>query len=160
MDAEARSEAVVDADADQIGLEADVVRRDTAAGHAAVELAEVGVEIFDLGRPVAAEGVFDADAGGPADLRLADRGAGGVDRLDVAVGGAGGDVRQPAVPAGKAEAGARGAEPVVLGRASAARTGGVALHAGPVEVGFDAPDPGAGLEIIAEGAAHQPPLRI
>src|SRR4051812_4489465 len=131
MDAEARSEAVVDADADQIGLEADVVRRDTAAGHAAVELAEVGVEIFDLGRPVAAEGVFDADAGGPADLRLADRGAGGVDRLDVAVGGAGGDVRQPAVPAGKAEAGARGAEPGVFRRGGGAPARGGAPSCRP-----------------------------
>ncbi len=37
---------------------------------AAGRLAEIDIEIFDLGRPGAHEGVFDAAAGGPTDLRL------------------------------------------------------------------------------------------
>src|SRR5215212_6861304 len=54
-------EAVVQAGADDVLFEGHVVR-DRAASRAAVELAEVDVEIFDLGRPVAEEGVFETAA--------------------------------------------------------------------------------------------------
>src|SRR5436190_12350117 len=58
-------ESVVQAGAHNVLLEGHIVR-DRAAGAVAVELAEVGVEIFDLGGPVAEEGVFEAAADRPA----------------------------------------------------------------------------------------------
>ena len=78
---------------------------------------QVGVEIFDLRRPVVHEGVFEAAAQHPAELRLG--GAAEAQRvgLDVAERGAGGEVGQEAVE-GVADAAARGAEPGVLGFAA------------------------------------------
>ena len=59
--------AVVHTEAGEVGFELDV---DVAAatGRAARRCAEIDIEIFELGRPIAQEGIFDADAGGPAKL--------------------------------------------------------------------------------------------
>src|SRR3569623_626609 len=152
-------EAEVDTGADDVGLERHVVgrTRDARAGRAAIELAEVDVEIFELDAPVRPHRVFHAETRGPADLGL-----GGIAerrrRLDVADAGAAGQVRQEVVPAGIAEAAARGREPVQLGLAGAAGAVGRALHARIVDVAFQAPDPGAGLEIVADGQAAEDAL--
>src|SRR6185369_5276249 len=115
-----RSEAVVQTRTHEIGLEADVVGHADggAAGDAAVELAEIDIEIFDFGAPVRHESVFETEAGGPAELSLAgiaDRGR----RLDVAHRRAGGDVRQPVIPAGVANAAAARGKPAIFGLAGA-----------------------------------------
>ena len=73
--------------------------------------AEIDVEIFDLGRPVVDEGVFDTGAAGPAGLRLAEAADAGDAALDLAESGAGGEIGQEAVE-GIADPAARGAEPV------------------------------------------------
>src|SRR4029079_11885017 len=63
-------ELVVQAGANDVLLEADIVhdRRGDS-----VEAAEVDVEIFDLGGPVAQEGIFQAGAESPAELALGGR---------------------------------------------------------------------------------------
>src|SRR5439155_492656 len=109
------SELIVQAEAHDVRLEADIVR-DCAAADAAIELAEVDVEIFDLGGPVAQEGVFEAAAEGPAELRGAGRGGQpetGRGGLDVAERAAGREVRQEASK-GVADAAARRPEPSVV----------------------------------------------
>src|SRR5438128_3474549 len=58
-------ELVVQAGANDVFLEADIVHKRCRAG---VEAAEVDPEIFDLGRPVAQEGVFNTKAVDPAHL--------------------------------------------------------------------------------------------
>ena len=69
-------------------------------------------------------------------------------RLHVAKGRAAGDVRQPAVE-GIADAAAGGAEPVILrlapGAAGRRRAGLTSIA--PVDIGFKAPDPIAGLQL-------------
>ena len=64
----ASEEAVINAEADDAGLERDVGA--DHAGRAAGRLAEIDTEIFEFGRPWSGEGPFDAAAGGPADLGL------------------------------------------------------------------------------------------
>src|SRR6476619_7886757 len=92
-------ELVVQAGANDVFLEADIVHQSNRRG---IEAAEIDIEIFDLRAPVAQEGVFKTDADGPAELvaRRRSRKAWGrhVDRRhDPAVGAAAGDVWQPAV---------------------------------------------------------------
>src|ERR1043166_840812 len=113
------SEAEIDAAAHQVVVEAHIVGRRAAAVHVAVEAAEIDVEIFDLGAPVAGERVLDAASGGPADLRVGLTGESGRRRLDVAERGTAGHVRQE-IAERIADAAARGAEPVVLHAAARA----------------------------------------
>src|SRR4029079_5288407 len=111
-------ELVVQAGANDVFLEADIVHRSDRRG---IEAAEIDIEIFDLRAPVAQEGVFKTDADGPAELvaRRRSRKSGGryVDqRRDPPVGAAAGDVRQPAVE-GIADPAAERGKPVILGAA-------------------------------------------
>src|ERR1700731_4686482 len=89
-----RSKSEIDAATHQIVVEADVVGRRAAAVHIAVEAAEIDVEIFELGAPVAGERVLDAAAGGPADLRVGLTREAGRARVDVADRETAGHVRQ------------------------------------------------------------------
>jgi hypothetical protein len=149
-----RSEAVVDAEADDIGVELDVGVDDAGRGRTRC-LAEIGVEIFQLGRPVAHEGVFDADAERVAHLGLGE-GAERVGALDVAHRQTAGEIRQPVVPAGITEAHARCAQPGILGLAAQRAVGrGASLDAGIIDVAFQAPDPGAGLHVVAKRQAGE-----
>src|SRR4051794_15070113 len=105
-------ELIVQAGANDVLGEADVVHRRSDGG---VEAAEVDVEIFELRRPIAHEGVFDAGADGPAELVAGRRGqgrsaSGDGARLDVAVCAARGDIRQPTVE-GIADPAAEGGKP-------------------------------------------------
>ena len=135
----------------------------TIGAAAGVEAAEIDVEIFDLGAPVAQEGVFEAAADGPAELVAGCRGRdaanGVVVALTSAVGAAAGDVRQPAIE-GIADPAAEGGEPVVRGLAgdNARDAGDAALHVGPAEVAFEAVDDRAGLIVVAKRAADQEAL--
>src|SRR5438067_5326858 len=115
-------ELVVQAAANDVFLEADIVHQRRRAG---VEAAEVDPEIFDLGRPVAHEGVFNTKAVDPTHLAFGgggqgrgaqDRQSDGARRFDVAVSAAGGDVWQPAIEGVAGPAAERG-EPGVFGRA-------------------------------------------
>src|SRR5262249_34566071 len=92
-----RSEAVVQAEADDVFLEGDIAVRGAAGRRAAGRLAEIDVEIFDLGRPSTQEGVFEADAGRPAKLGFGLSRAARDRHLDVAERCATSDVRQPAI---------------------------------------------------------------
>src|SRR5712672_3682049 len=58
-------ELVVQAGANDVFLEADIIHN---RGHRGIEAAEIDVEIFDLRAPVAQEGVFKTGADGPAEL--------------------------------------------------------------------------------------------
>src|SRR5262249_37732359 len=77
------SELEVHAAAHEVGGEVDVRRR-AGAGGAAVEAAEVDVEIFRLGGPVPAERDFEAAARGPAGVGRARRAEARDVGLDVA----------------------------------------------------------------------------
>ena len=79
------------------------------------------MEIFELGAPVVVDAVFQAGAGGPADIGVGGR-AGRLHRLDVAVGDAAGDIGQPAIKR-VADPRACGADPTLLGLALAAAVG-------------------------------------
>ncbi len=145
-------ELVVQAGAHHVFLEADVVRQRRGEGGA--EAAEIDVEVFDLGGPVAEEGVFEAGAGGPADAGFAGAQRQRIDRrLDVAECGAAGDVRHEPIE-GVADAAARGGEPLVRGFAGQAEAAvGAALEVGPGDVALKAPDERTGLVVVAERAA-------
>src|SRR3982075_414214 len=92
-----RSEPEVHATADRIGTEFHVVVQEAVAAHAAIEAAEVVVEIFDLGGPVAGDRKLDACAGGPADLRVGRAAEARMRRRHVAEGGAAGEICHPAI---------------------------------------------------------------
>src|SRR6185312_13778415 len=145
-----RSEPVVHAGANLVGVEADAGRR---RAERAVRVAEVDVQILELAGPVAGQCGFDASAGCPACVGV----AGGRDEVlrgfDVAHGQAAGSVEHRAIP-GVADAAPGRAKPGVLGLA-AGRARGVeeaALDVGPVEIAFQAEHPRAAkrLPVVAD----------
>src|ERR1035437_8683373 len=147
-------EAVVDAGAHQIGGEAHVGGR--AAWHdAAASLAEIDIEIFDLGGPRSGDGRLKTAAAGPA-------GPGGGlaaervrRRLDVAEGRAAGDVGHEAAE-GIAEPATRGRQPRIAGFARCTETGaaaGAAADIAPGAVTLQAEHGLAHLVIITDGSA-------
>src|SRR3954465_11816275 len=150
-------ELVVQAGANDVARKADVVHQ---RSRRSIEAAEIDIEIFDLRTPVAQEGVFDADTGGPTELVVGRRSREAEGRhaqscFDVAVSSAAGDVRQPAVE-GVAEPAAQGGEPIELGSAEDPwRASDLVFDVGPIEVAFDAPDDRAGLIVVAKRAAGQ-----
>src|SRR5690348_8079290 len=156
----ARSEVVVDAAAHEVAAEVDVGRR-AAGGGAAVRLAEIGIEVLDLGAPRADDGSFDAAAERPAYAGFgfaAERGRG----LHVAEGGAAGDVRHHATES-VADAAARGRQPVVAGFADAADADGVgraAFDVAPIEVALEAQHHGAHLPVVAERTADHAAIDV
>src|SRR4029077_3402662 len=60
------AEAVIDAGAENVVVHRDIVGGGDAAIGAAIEAAEIDVQIFRLRRPVAGQRKFDAAADGPA----------------------------------------------------------------------------------------------
>jgi len=64
------SELIVQAAAHDVAGEGCGHRIAAGTGCVAGRLAEIDIEIFDLGRPVIDEGIFDASARGPAGLGL------------------------------------------------------------------------------------------
>ena len=134
-------------------------RRDTAAAtrHAARGVCKIDEQIFELGGPVRPDGVFDADARGPAGLCRAAEGERARGGLDVGEGGAAGAVEQHAIPRPAGTA-AHSREPIALGGAADARARcieGGAAEIRPVAVAFDAQHPRPDLVIEAHGAADQ-----
>src|SRR5665811_1001312 len=130
-------EVVVYATPNDAGLERDVGGH-AACRHAAARLAEIDIKIFDLGRPGAHEGVFEAAAAGPTEPGIGFRRAADRRHLDVAKCRAAGDVGHPAIH-GIADAATRRCEPIVFRFAT---DGGVgALDPAGVDVAFQAPDP-------------------
>src|ERR1700754_3546560 len=64
-------EAVVQAGAHDVRGELDIVRSRGAASGAAAEVAEIDIEIFELGSPRTVDRIFEAGTQRPADLHLA-----------------------------------------------------------------------------------------
>src|SRR5205807_4048565 len=144
-----RSKSEIDAAAHQIVVEAHVVSRRAAAVHVAVEAAEIDVEKFELGAPVAGERVLDAAAGGPADLRVGLTREARRRRVDVADRETAGHIGQE-IAERVADAAARGAEPVVLHAAArASRHVRRAADLRAVEIALDAEHPAAELRVVA-----------
>src|SRR5258708_10249039 len=122
------------------------------------EMSEVRVEIFDLPRPIAIDGAFDACARGPA-RRYIPR------TIDDAVAGEntrageGSTTRgvEEIRTVGDAEPDACAREGIELRRAAARGTSDELgrLHARPVEIALEAEYPIARLPIVAGGAADQ-----
>src|SRR4030081_381777 len=155
-----RSEPEVHAASDRVRTEFLVVVHDAVEPPAAIEAAEVVVEIFDLGGPIAGDRKLDAGAGGPADLRVGRAAEARMRRRHVAEGGAAGDVGHPAIER-IAQAAARGAEPGVLAAAAAdASPVGGPLDVGPVDVALQADHPGAELPVVADRAADHAARRV
>src|SRR5262249_26366759 len=138
-------------------------------------LAEVDVEIFELGAPAAPKGTLDTCAGGPSGLHIVEVGVGrcrdraaqcaAVERhpvLDLTVGDASRTIDQDVRAPQETQPGARRAEPLelVVGRhryRNGADDGVVegtserraTCLAGELEIGFEAPTQGAELIVIA-----------
>src|SRR6516162_6671984 len=136
-------------------------------------LAEIDIKIFELGAPAAAQGRFDAGAGGPSRLDIAEAGDGrccerggrkaAVERravLDLAVRDTSRPIEQHVGAPQDTQPAARRAEPLnlVIGRHRERNSDGAAhntvegrtaLLAGGLEVGFEAPHPGAELIVVA-----------
>src|SRR5581483_12138094 len=123
---------------------------------------EVDVEILELGGPRPTDGELEPAAGGPAGIGGVLAGKARHRGLEIAESGAAGHVRHEAVD-GVADAAAHGGEPVVAERAGAAGADaarGAAAIVGPVDVAFEAEHQLVNLVIVAEGAAHHPPITI
>src|SRR5262249_51527629 len=122
------------------------------AVHAAV--AEIDVEIFDLGSPVIRKGPFNAGPGGPASLGVGGSGAIEV-RLHIGEGAAGCQEEQPGVR-GITSAPARRRQPVISGLAIAAESAdarsGTGIDCGVVPVALNSKHESAGLPIDAQRA--------
>ena len=157
-DRRAGTEFVIEAGAEDIGAKVHVDRPGRAAiADAAAGAAEIDIEIFELGGPVAGDGEFHAAAERPAGAGAARFRQRIEVRADLAEGKTAGEIRHEAV-AGEAEAPARGAEPRIFRDAAGARAGRgrAAVVVRPAEIGFQAPDPDAVLHVEADGAADQP----
>src|SRR5687768_15534438 len=153
-------EFVIQAAPDHVLAEIDVV--DDRRGETGVKVTEVDVEVFDLGRPAAEEGVFKTAAYRPAHARVASRkDRPGIDaRAHAAERGATCDVGQESIES-IAGAQSRGAEPAVRGFAGQAQTAvNAAFDVGPREVAFQAPDERSGLVIVAKRAADDEAGRL
>src|SRR3569833_3172904 len=137
-------EAVVQASAHDVLVEADVGTADDAGR--AVRLAEIGIEVLELGAPRAYDVGVDAAAERVARARLVIA-AEHRRTLDVADRQTAGDVRHHAIER-VADTAARRAEPIVLGFAGEAAAGAAALHAAPVAVAFEAEHARAGLPVV------------
>src|SRR5580704_4273084 len=150
-----RSESVVDAGAHEVGGERHVVGHQGAASDAAIQLAEVDVEIFGLGGPVAGDGEFEARTHRPAGIGGVGAGEARGRSADIAERGAAGDEGHEAV-GGVTEPAAHGREPMVAGLAAERAEGvGGAVAVGPVDVAFEADDALAELIVVANGAADE-----
>src|SRR5262249_41099914 len=123
-------------------------------------VADIGIEIFELGGPVADDHALKADAHRPARIGVARTGEAGAVGLDVAEGHAAGDIGHPAIP-GVADPAAHSAEPGVLGLAGDRAAGCAAADIGPVDVAFEAEHPGAAerLPVVAGGHADHAAAR-
>src|SRR5262245_28209605 len=135
-------------------------------------LAEVDVEIFELGAPAATQGALDAGADGPSGLHILEGGDGrcrdrsGADVqdravLDLTVGDTRRTIDQDVRAPQEAQPAARGAEPLELVVGRQRRGNGAdagdedtsqrraTLLAGTLEIGFPAPHPAAELIVVA-----------
>src|SRR5580698_10597997 len=116
--------------------------------------AEIGVEVFELGRPVLGKSDFDSDTGGPAGLGMCG-GDAALCYLLIAKDPAARAVEQDAIHR-ETYAPTQRAQPSVPGLTisgdNADAASGTAVDAGPVEITFDAEDESAGLEIGTERA--------
>src|SRR5581483_1133770 len=146
------SELPVQATAHDVRVERDVVVRGHAAIDAAIEAAEIDVEVLGLGAEIIGDRVFDAAAERPAGTRVARTGEARHVGLDFAEGCAPGHVRHEAIER-VAEATAHGAEPGIL-RFAAAERGAADVR--PTNVAFEAEHGLADLIIVSGGSAGGP----
>src|SRR6266851_4546325 len=155
-----RSEPHVGAGAKQVGVERHVAGRHEGAIEAAVEVAEIDVEVLGLHADIADDAELEAGADRPArrgDAAGREARQGGI---DVADREAAGEIRQEPVQ-GIAEAAAHGRQPVVARRAAGrAQSRRRSPDVGPVDVAFDAERGLAELPIVADGAADQPARHV
>src|SRR3954468_19640939 len=152
-----KSEAVIQTSAHHVAAEVHIGRQ-RARSRRATDVAEIDIEIFDLGGPIGDDRGFDAAAGGPTDLGVACSGKAHLIGMDAADGEAAGDVRHPAIER-VAEAAARGPQPIVFGFATcrAGRTDEAAFDAAPANVTFQTEHGRAAesLPVVADGAADE-----
>src|SRR6266568_2559664 len=156
-----RSELVVHARAQEIGVERHVVGGEPAAAiQSAIEATEIDIEILDLGRPVGRERGFQPGADRPTAIVAAGLGEARNRSLDVAERGAAGDIRHETIR-GVAEPPAHGCQPRVARLAAGwtqicSRT----VDPRPIDIAFDAGDHLTELIIVAGGAADEPAAHI
>ncbi len=153
-DRRADQNRIVDAGAADVARERYLVGN-RAAGDAAIEVAEIDVEIFGLQAPwLLTANSTPAPAVQPA-LVSSETLTPGESRLHVADREAAGDVGQEAIE-GVAGARACSAEPVIAGLAARrAAVERAAVDVGPIEVALDAEHPRSGLPVVADGAADE-----
>src|SRR5262249_13954516 len=142
--------------AKDVGGERHVAAGRETAIEAAVEVAEIDVEILSLEAHVADDADFEAGAHGPAGVADAAARQQRQRGVDVAEREPAGEVGQETVE-GEAHAPARGAEPLVA-RLAAPRTQhrGRSFDARPVDVALGANHALAELPVVADGAADEP----
>src|SRR5262249_37460734 len=149
------SEPQVRPAAKDVGGERDVAAGQETAIEAAVEVAEIDVEIFGLQAHIADDAVWEPGAQGPAGVADAAARQQGRVGVDVAEREPAGEVRQEAVE-GEAYPPAHGGEPLVARLAAPrAQHGGRPFDARPVDVALGAQHRRAELPVVADGAADE-----
>src|SRR5215469_7986644 len=142
------AEMIVEAGADHVIVHRNVVRRQ-AAIESAIELAEVNMKIFSLGRPVTRQRDFNAAADRPAGIRGARSGKAGCGCTDVAQRQSAAEVRHDAAK-GVTGAPAHGREPAVTDAAARAERGAAgAFQVRPIDIAFHAKHRIAELPIVS-----------
>src|SRR5262249_46759845 len=149
------SEPQVGPAAKDVGGERDVAAGQETAIEAAVEVAEIDVEIFGLQAHIADDADFEPGADGPAGVADAAARQARPVRVDVANREPAGEVRQEPVE-GVAQPPAHGGEPLVAGLAAgrAQHRRGVS-YSRPVAVALGADQGLAELPVVADGAADE-----
>src|ERR1700735_4581606 len=146
---------VVHTGAQNVGVERYVVvHKPGAAVQTAVELAEIDIKIFDLGRPILGDCTLKPAAERPAGIGGTCRGKARCRGADIAERRTAGDKGHEAI-GGIAEAAANRRQPSVAGLTAERATIVRAVDVGPIDVTFDAEHRAAPLIIVADGAADE-----
>src|SRR5882757_6150185 len=155
FDADSRSEAEIESAAHDVARERCVVAGQESAAQAAIDVAQVDVEILGFCGPGSEQPNLQPGADSPAEIGVILADVARLVRADIADGEAAGQIGHEAVE-GVADAAAHGGEPGVAGLAARrAERKSMSLDVGPVDIAFKTEHEGAELPVVAGGQAQQ-----
>src|SRR6516162_5319919 len=149
----APAEVIIQAGADNVLVLRNVVVRQPAAIRAAIELAEINMQVFRFRGPIARQRHFDAAADGPAGVGRAGAWKSRSRSADIANGKAARHIGQNAAER-IAGAAAHGREPAIAGAAAGAKCRAArAAQIRPIDIALETEHGVAELPIVAGRAA-------